>query len=150
MFQLSTRARYGVRAMGELAVRYGDGPVQMSAIADSQSLSRKYLHALLTTLKQVGLVRSVRGAAGGFVLSRSPESITVLEVIEALEGPVAPVECVVDCSVCAAVDSCAARDLWSDIAKLVTDYLRSRTVAELAELQVLKRAKASSASDPAA
>ena len=85
--QISTRGRYGLRAMFELARGFGQDPLLMSTVAERQGLSRKYLHTLLTTLKTAGLVRSVRGAGGGFVLARPPAEIKLSEVITALEGP---------------------------------------------------------------
>ena len=77
--RISTRGRYGLRAMFELARSFGGAPVLMSAVAERQDLSRKYLHALLTTLKSAGLVRSVRGAGGGFLLARPPAEIRISE-----------------------------------------------------------------------
>ena len=93
MLKLSTKGRYGLRAMINLAQAPPGEPVLMGDIAQRQGFSRKYLHALLVTLKHAGLVRSVRGAQGGYVLARSPASIRAREVFEALEGKLALNHC---------------------------------------------------------
>ena len=92
--RISTRGRYGLRAMFELARRQDTGPVTMETVAREQELSRKHLHNLLTALKEAGLVESIRGARGGFVLARPPEDIRLREILEAVEGPLSLVTCV--------------------------------------------------------
>ena len=85
--RMSTKGRYGLRAMFELACQTDAGPVTVAAVAQRQELSRKHLHTLLTALKSAGLVHSVRGPGGGFALARAPERIRLSEILEAVEGP---------------------------------------------------------------
>jgi len=135
MLRLSTKGRYGIRAMIELAKHPPETPVMMSAIAENQEISRKYLHALLTSLRAAGLVRSVRGAQGGYALTRPPPEITVEEIVAALEGPLSGVDCVVDPSVCHRAETCAAHCLWGDLSRKVKEHLAGITLADLAREQ---------------
>jgi Rrf2 family protein len=97
---MSTKGRYGLRVMVELASRFGHGPVLVEDIAKNQEISGKYIHVLVAGLKSAGLVCAVRGPNGGYKLTRSPANITALDV-SALEGKSAPVQCVADASYCA-------------------------------------------------
>ena len=92
--KLSTRGRYGVRAMLELALNNGKGPVPLRDLALRQEISAKYLEQLLIPLKGAGLVKSVRGARGGYMLALEPARISLYDIVRSLEGPLAPVECV--------------------------------------------------------
>jgi len=121
--------------MVELATRFGQGPVMMKAVAANQSISRKYLHSLLTSLKAAGLVRSVRGAAGGYMLARPPDQIHVNEVVQALEGSLAPVDCVTDPSCCKRIDQCVARDVWTKLHDAINDVLKGVRLDELVARQ---------------
>ncbi len=124
--------------MLELALRYGDGPVMMETIASCQRVSRKYLHSLLTGLRAAGLVRSVRGAGGGFVLARKPSDIHLVEVIETLEGSVMLVDCVLDGDLCAYSNMCVARDVWSLLGKAIKGVLQEMSLRDLVEKQKMK------------
>lgn len=130
MLKVSTRVRYGLRALVALAGHRGNGPLSMQAMAESQGLSRKYLHALLSALRQAGLVGSVRGAAGGYVLSRAPEEISLAEVFEALEGPIRLVDC--DAEGCGRLAGCPTAALWSHLSELLRRDLGERSLADLA------------------
>lgn len=129
--QISTRGRYGLRAMFELALAFGQAPVLMSTVAERQGLSRKYLHALLTALKSAGLVRSVRGAGGGFALARPPAEIKLSEVLRAMEGPLSLVDCVADKRACDRSNHCPARRVWQELAGAVEDVLDNVTLQDL-------------------
>lgn len=129
--RLSTRGRYGLRAMLELALGFNKGPVLMQTIAENQEISLKYLHALLTTLKSAGLVRSVRGTGGGYLLTRPPSEIRISEVAEVLEGSLSPAECVKDKSVCKRADHCVTRDVWRDLGDAIESMLSSLTLCDL-------------------
>src|SRR5512138_5976 len=107
--RISTKGRYGLRAMIELAVNHGGRPVPINAIAANQAISLKYLHAILALLRKAKLVRSARGRAGGYLLARSPAEITVGQIVRALEGPVAVVECVKDRRHCPRSAICDSR-----------------------------------------
>ena len=129
--RISTKGRYGLRAMFELARAFGEGPLLMSAIAERQGLSRKHLHALLTSLKSAGLVRSIRGPGGGFVLTRAPGLIRLSEVLRALEGPLALVYCVPDRRACDRVNRCAARKVWQELSRAIEEVLDGATLEDL-------------------
>ncbi|MHC4597933.1 MAG: RrF2 family transcriptional regulator [Planctomycetota bacterium] len=129
--KVSTRSRYGLRALVELAREFGKGPVFMETIAKRQDLSRKYLHALLTRLKTEGLVESKRGAQGGYHLARPPEEIRLNDVFRALEGTLAILDCVEDEGACDRSETCRARDVWSGLTGTIEDYLAGMTLADL-------------------
>jgi len=129
--KMSTKGRYGLRVMIELALNYGQGPVLVDAIAINQGLSGKYIHVLVGGLKSAGLIKAVRGPNGGYELTRDPATITALEIIQAMEGDLAPIPCVQNTSWCARNDSCASRELWCEVAEAITRVLAGRTLAEL-------------------
>ena len=129
--KVSTRSRYGLRALMELAREFGKGPVFMDTIAKRQDLSRKYLHALLTLLKAQGLVESTRGARGGYHLARPPEEIRLDEVVRTLEGTLAVLDCVDDEAACERTGTCRARDIWSGLTETIEAYLADLTLADL-------------------
>ena len=120
-----------MRAMLELARRFGESPVLMGALAEREGLSRKYLHALLTELKSVGLVRSIRGVGGGFVLARSPSEIRLSEVLHTLEGPFSLVDCVADTRACDKTSRCTARQVWQELSDAIEDVLANVTLEDL-------------------
>ncbi|NLY49878.1 MAG: Rrf2 family transcriptional regulator [Firmicutes bacterium] len=135
--RLSTKGRYGMRAMLALAQRRGEGPVPLKEIAVSKGLSEPYLEQLMSELRKAGLVRSVRGAQGGYLLGRDPENITAGDIIRVLEGPIGPVQCVVDLpgsdDVCDLADSCVERVLWEKLRDSITSVLDGITLANLLE-----------------
>jgi Rrf2 family protein len=139
--KMSTRGRYGLRAMLELARCFGDGPLMMGTLAEREGLSRKYLHALLTGLKSAGLVRSVRGAGGGFVLSRDPSEIKITEVLSALEGPLSLVDCVADKEGCDRAERCTARPLWQELSGAIENVLDNVTLEDLVASKIKVRSK---------
>lgn len=126
---ISTKGRYGARAMLMLACRYGTGPVPGQQIADDQGLSPKYLEALLAGLKRGGLVVAERGKNGGYVLARPPAEITLYEVLLRLEGPLGFVPCTLEGRCCERMDTCATRDVWSEL-KETTERILKRTSLE--------------------
>jgi Rrf2 family protein len=129
--KLSTRSRYGVRMMYELALRYGREPVIIKDIAKRQQISEKYLSKLIIPLKGAKLVSSARGAHGGYVLARDPSKITLREIVEILEGDISPVECVVNGSICSQVESCPTYDLWCGLDRSISGYLEGITLESL-------------------
>lgn len=143
----STKAEYGVRLMVELGRRAGGGspaeaePVSLGAVAEAETLPLSYLEHLVAKLRDEGLVRSVRGAHGGYRLARPAEEITMLDVVEALEGPVTPMECFhaerdgrVLCSHETDGDrACATKLLWTRVQGGVNRALTGTTLAELVE-----------------
>ena len=133
--RMSTKGRYGLRVMTELAKRYGAGPVLVDSIAANQDISTKYKHVLVSTLKSAGLVRSVRGPNGGYELSRDPATVSALDVVRVLEGPCAPVECVSDPRFCPRASTCVTRDVWTEVGAAVEEVLERITLATLVQRQ---------------
>jgi len=129
--KFSTRARYGMRAMLDLAANGDDGPVLLRDIAERQDLSKRYLEHMMTRLRGKGLVTATRGARGGYRLSRPAKEIRLDEIFEALEGPLSPVECVGDPSACERAEECVTRELWCDMARAMRDVLAGQTLEDL-------------------
>lgn len=127
--------------MLELARNYGGGPVLMRTIAENQDISRKYLHALLTSLKSAGMVRSIRGSGGGYMLARAPSAIRVDEVVQVLEGSLCLTDCVADTSTCPRSGECATHELWEEMSRAMQQLLRSVTLEQLVARQAEKSAR---------
>jgi Rrf2 family protein len=129
--KLSTKGRYATRAMIELAMRSEPGPIQLKGVADAQDVSAKYLERLFQMLKQADILRSIRGVHGGYVLAKSPEQITILEIVEAVEGKLSIVDCVINSDDCQRSPECVTRNLWSHVNNIMVDFLGTITLADL-------------------
>lgn len=129
--RLSTRGRYGVRAMLELAMQSGKGPVPLRDLAQRQEISAKYLEQLLIPLKGAGLVQSARGARGGYMLAKEPDRISLYDIVCSLEGPLAPVECVQDPSSCDRVGGCTVHLVWGEMGEMLVNFLSSLSLSEM-------------------
>lgn len=140
MMKISTKGEYGLRAMVDLANHYGEGPVLLKDIAERQDISKKYLDHLVSTLRTAGLVRSIRGARGGYLLARQPKEIKLIEIIQTLEGSVSPFECVDNLTICKKTKSCVTREIWQRVKKAIFDVLDSTTLASLVKGNQNKRA----------
>ncbi|MFZ1915178.1 MAG: Rrf2 family transcriptional regulator [Dehalococcoidales bacterium] len=138
--KLSTRGRYGIRAMLDLAQHYDKGLVLVKDVAARQQISERYLEHLFLSLKTAGLVRSIRGARGGFVLNSSPDRIRLIEIVRASEGTWSLVECVCDAGVCSRSTKCGARDIWVELQSVMDEMLGSLTLQDLLERQQAKEA----------
>lgn len=110
--KMTTRGRYGVHAMYDLALHFADGPRPIKAIAESQSIPEAYLEQLFAALRRGGLIASARGAQGGYRLTRAPEEITVGDVLRCLEGGLGLVECVEEEALCGKACACPSRFVW--------------------------------------
>jgi Rrf2 family cysteine metabolism transcriptional repressor len=130
--RISTRTRYGCRAMAELAAAYPDGSPSVREIAERQQVSPKYLEHIMQALKVAGLVRAMRGAHGGYALVRAPGEINVADVFRALEGSPAPVPCVDTPETCAMADDCPTRDTWLELRDAIEGVLEGKTLRDLA------------------
>ena len=137
--KLSTKGRYGTRAMVDIALYYGQGPILLKDIAKRQNISEKYLEHIITSLKIAGLVKSIRGAHGGYILAKDPVQIRLSQIIKALEGSIAPVECVDDPDFCPRAKTCVTRDVWIKIKKSMDEILESISLKELVERQKKKQ-----------
>ena len=133
--KLSTRGRYGLRALLDLAVHQGEGMVLLKDIARRQEVSLPYLEHLITPLIAGGLVKSTRGARGGVLLVKPPAEVKLTEVVQLLEGSIAPVDCVNDPRVCSRSASCVTRDIWMQIKDAMIQVLDSTTLQDLVERQ---------------
>lgn len=131
--RLSTRGHYGLKAMFDLAQNYGSGPISLKTVAERQNLSDHYLEQLFAMLKKSKLVKSMRGAQGGYVLAREPAEIKVGDVIRALEGPIAPVYCVSeeDPGSCDEADYCITRTVWARVRDGLAELLDSISLADM-------------------
>jgi Rrf2 family transcriptional regulator, cysteine metabolism repressor len=129
--KLSSRSRYGFRAILELALDYGKGPMQIKTISDRESISNKYLEQLIAMLKASGLVRSMRGPKGGYVLSRPPSEIKLSEIFTTLEGPLLTVECLDHPEICPRCADCVTRDLWAEMQEAVLKVLENKTLQDM-------------------
>jgi Rrf2 family cysteine metabolism transcriptional repressor len=135
----STKSEYGVRVMVELARRGGAEPVALAEIAEHEGLPLAYLEHLVARLRRAGLVESRRGAHGGYLLAREPAQITMAEVVEALEGQIAPIECfsstpdgTIHCvREFDAERVCTTKILWTRVRAAILDTLQETTLAEL-------------------
>ena len=130
--KLSTKGRYGVKAMVDLAINYGEQPVSIKSISERQSISEYYLEQLFSSLRRANLIKSVRGAQGGYVLNRSPEEITIYDVINVLEGPIEVSNCLDD-GACNNIDCCATRLLWRKIKNSIDSVTSSITLKDIVD-----------------
>jgi len=133
--KLSTRCRYGTRAMIELARNYSNGPVKRDEIARRQDISSSYLENILISLKARNLIRTVRGANGGFSLMDSPEKITMYDVVTALEGPVEPIHCIENSEQCIRTGSCLSRKFWVSFHETLVNKLKSTSLQSLLDME---------------
>lgn len=129
--KLSTRTRYGIRAIIELAQHEGKRPLQLKLIAERQGISVKYLEQLMSLLRASGFVRSIRGSKGGYILARAPEQIKLSEVFRCLEGPVTTAECTENEDYCERAADCAAREVWVQVEEAIQRVLKSISLADL-------------------
>lgn len=133
--KISTRGRYALRLMLDLAVYGGGQPVSLRDVAKRQGISDKYLEQIVTPLSRAGLVRAVRGAGGGYLLTRAPEDYTVGDILRPLEGDLAPVECATDAEYCLRCGECVTVTLWREIHQAVSRVVDGTTLADLVERQ---------------
>lgn len=130
--KLSTKGRYGVKAMFEVALHYGKEPVSIKMIAEKQDISEYYLEQLFASLRKAGLINSIRGAQGGYVLSRPPGEITVADILNVLEGPIEISDCISDDEMsCSRMNYCATRLLWIKIRDSVNQVINSITLQDM-------------------
>jgi Rrf2 family protein len=128
MLKLSTKGRYGVRLMLDLALHFGKGPISLKDIAKRQEISEKYLWHLIPPLKNAGLITATRGAHGGYILAKPAQQISLKDIVSVLEGPVCLVECTQDPVTCKRSLNCIARDAWAEATGKFMDTLASFTL----------------------
>ncbi len=133
--KLTTKGRYGTRALLDIALNSQDGPVTLKEIARRQQIPLSYLEHLISPLVEGGVIRSTRGVGGGVSLARSPGEIRLSEVIGLLENSTALAECVDNPQVCSRSEFCATRDIWRELKAAMDEFLQSRTLDDLIERQ---------------
>ncbi len=133
---VSTKAQYGMRALVEVAM-FGGEPVSLKVISQRQFISQQYLEQIFAELRRAGIVESVRGARGGYKLARPVEEIDSLEVVELLEGSVAPVRCIEDSTNCIRTGHCSTESLWRKVDTAVREALKGTSLADLVEQRML-------------
>jgi Rrf2 family transcriptional regulator, cysteine metabolism repressor len=136
--KLSTRTRYGTRALLELAAHEGEGLVLLKDIAASQQISLAYLEHLIAPLISGGIIRSAKGPRGGITLAKKPADIKMIDITRLLEGSLAPVACVDQPEVCGRSKQCVARDIWSELKEAMDGVLAATTLQDLVDRQQKK------------
>lgn len=137
--KLSTKGRYGVKAMVDLALNYGTAPVSIKTISKRQNISEYYLEQLFSPLRKADLIKSIRGAQGGYVLNREPKDIKISDIINVLEGPIEVSDCV-DGSSCDNLQYCATRILWKKIQDSIDSVIKSITLQDIVnDYEILKQ-----------
>lgn len=133
--RLSKRGEYGLRALQDLAVHHGTGPVPNKDLAERNNIPPKFLEQILLTLKHGHIIRSQKGPRGGYYLARSPEQITLAEVVRLLDGPLAPVSCVSEVAYepcgCPDMETCGLRRVMKDVRDTVARMMENTTLADL-------------------
>ena len=131
MFKISTRIRYGLRALMELAEKKESDPLSLEKIAKNQNISLKYLESIFKLLKNNNIIKSIRGPGGGYQLYNSAESINLYMIFSAIEGKVLLSDCIEKKDVCDKTDACKARGLWKDFNKHIIEFLEKRTLKDI-------------------
>lgn len=143
MIKLSTKGRYGTRLILNLAQHYDDGneAVILKNISDEEEISIRYLEQIIIPLKINKLVKSIRGAGGGYTLARHPSKIKVSEILHALEGSCCLVDCVEDDDYCNHIPICATYDIWTEASNLLKNYFDNLSIQDIMEISKKKNAK---------
>ena len=129
--KLSTKGRYGLKAMFQLALYKSEGPIPLKNIANKQNISEQYLEQIFSILKKSGLIKSVRGAQGGYLLVKEPKDITVGDILIVLEGPVSISECIIDEDICENSGICVTKVVWERLKKGIEDVINSITLQDM-------------------
>jgi Rrf2 family protein len=145
MIRLSTKGRYGTRLMLNLAHNYNNGndAIILKNVSDEENISIRYLEQIIIPLKINKLVKSIRGAGGGYILARHPAKIKLNEILSSLEGTMCLVECVEDDEYCGRASDCAAHKIWREASIMLSDYFEKLTLQDLAENDKKIQSKAS-------
>lgn len=129
--KITTKCRYGIRALVEIGNNYPERPTTRREISKSQDLDDSYLENILLDLKSNHIVRSIRGVKGGFVLNKPPETITLLDIVESLQGEIVPATCVIDPSTCKRASNCVTRPIWVRMQQAQKNVLETVTIQDL-------------------
>ena len=129
--KISTRVRYGLRLLVDLADHFGEEPVKLKDISQRQKISLNYLRQLIMPLESNGIVRSIRGNRGGYVMGKNPEEINLLDIMNLLEGPINLVDCVREKNVCQQSECCPTRNVWVELSQKLEESLSRKTLKDL-------------------
>ena len=130
--KISTRGRYALRVMIDLAEHYSGNYIRLKDIVERQDISQKYLEGIMTDLSKSGLVEGQHGKGGGYKLNRAPDAYTVGEILRITEGDLAPITCLEkDAAYCARAGECRTLPMWKNLYKVINDYLDSVSLADL-------------------
>ena len=129
--KVSTRFRYGLRFLVDLAAHYNKGPVLLKDIAKCERISKKYLEQIVIILRTAGLISAIRGSKGGYFLTKSPKKILLADIYQILEGPFAPVDCINNPSICGLVRTCPTRGLWKKLTQCIKQSFGNQTLADI-------------------
>ena len=129
--KISTKGRYGLRILLDLALNDSEKPRMIRDISESQHISEKYISRLIIELRKAGMVKSIRGSKGGYRISREPKEITLLDVVEVMEGPVSIVDCVSARDCCPRIASCVTREIWTELNNQIREALQKITLQEI-------------------
>ncbi|MEW6116991.1 MAG: Rrf2 family transcriptional regulator [Nitrospirota bacterium] len=139
MLKLSTKGQYGVRAMYEIARGFPDTPVTIKEISERQDVSVAYLEQILNKLRKAGIIKSIKGPGGGYLLSASPDKISIAAILNELEGPVAITSCLEPGEGCVRADKCVTHLLWKALGEQIEAFLNTITLKHLVSGEVYKR-----------
>jgi Rrf2 family cysteine metabolism transcriptional repressor len=144
--KFSAKGEYGIRAVLDMALYSQNGPAQVKEIARRQAIPERFLEQVMASLRKAGLVESVRGAQGGYLLAYPPTQISLADIIQAVEGPIAPMKCVSEKAQnsCNRADLCVVRDVWREVQTSIVNALNSITVEEMCKKKRKREAEASS------
>ena len=131
MLKLSTKGQYGVRAMFEIARGYNLGPITIKQISENQDVSVSYLEQILNQLRKAGIIKSVKGPGGGYVLAKSPDTISIGAILRELEGPVAITSCLDPREGCMRVEGCVTHLLWKSLGEKIETFLNNMSLDDL-------------------
>lgn len=131
--RLTTKVRYGVRAIFDIAYQSSGLPVAVKDISKRQAIPQRYLEQILHKLKKTRIIKSVRGPRGGYVLAKDAEKITVRNIIEAVHEPINPVFCVDDKTKCSRAEQCVTRQVWKRAGEILQEFFDSKTIGDLCE-----------------
>ena len=144
MIKLSTKGRYGTRLMLNLAHHFNNGneAVILKNVSKDEEISIRYLEQIIIPLKISKLVKSIRGAGGGYILARHPTRIKISDILSALEGPCCLVDCVEDREYCNRISNCASREVWKEASNMLKDFFNNTTLQDLIEISKKKNPRA--------
>ncbi len=129
--KVSSRFRYGLRLLVDLAANYRKGPVLLKEIARCEKISKKYLEQIVITLRAAGIISAIRGSKGGYFLTKAPNRIKIIDVYKILEGQFSPVDCLDNKRICTLTETCPTRPLWTLLSDAIKKTFRNVTLADL-------------------